>query len=272
VVVAALVLLAGGEAMADGRTDYLTRMLRDSTQYRVRVQAALSLGEIGDRATVPVLTGALDDEEPAVRVAALAALARIADPGALEAVRARTRDRNAEVKRQARTTLRVLETAAQRLGGATSTQQAQGPADARFYIGLGGMGNRAGVRGDEAKSLLRQFLAGEIGGASAVVLTPENETPAITSKVLKQRRLTGYWVDGSITKLARENGGIRAEISLMVMTNPGRDLRMMLSGAASVSVTGQVSPAVERQLQDQALKGAATGAVRRLLSQLAASP
>ncbi len=276
------VLLATGLAGADGRTDYLVRMLRTSSQYRVRIQAALTLGEIADTASLPALVEALEDDESSVRVAALAALARIGDPSVLDAVRARVRDRNGSVARQARTSVRTLEQVAQRqaaAGGGPSRPSGPGPSGpggttpggaARFYIGLGGMGNRAGVRGDEAKALLRRFLSDEIGAAPGVVITPQDETPAQTTKVLKQKRLTGYWVDGSIIKLTRENGNIRAEISLMVMTNPGRDLRMMLSGAASVSAGGRMTPGLETDLQNQALKGAATGAVRRLVSQLQA--
>jgi hypothetical protein len=274
--VLAAIVLATGLAGADGRTDYLVRMLRTSTQYRVRIQAALTLGEIADSASLPALVEALEDEESSVRVAALAALARIGDPSVLDAVRARVRDRNGSVARQARTSVRTLEQIAQRqaaAGGGTSGTGGPGPTGApaaRFYVGLGGMGNRAGVRGDEAKALLRRFLSDEIASAPGVVITPADETPAQTTKVLKQKRLTGYWVDGSITKLTRENGNIRAEISLMVMTNPGRDLRMMLSGAAQVSANGRLTPALETDLQNQALKGAATGAVRRLVGQLQA--
>lgn len=250
-------------------------MLRTSTQYRVRVQAALTLGEIGDPASLPALVEALQDEEPTVRAASLAALARMGDPSVLDAVRGRVRDRDGAVARQARTTQRALEQVAERqaaAGGVGTGGVAPPPPTGtpRFYIGLGGMGNRAGVRGDEAKALLRRFLSEQIASTPGVVITPDGETPAQTTKVLKQRRLTGYWVDGSITKLTQENGSVRAEISLMVMTNPGRDLRMMLSGAASVSATGRVSPGLETDLQNQALRGAATGAVRRLLGQLQA--
>lgn len=276
------IVLATGLAGADGRTDYLVRMLRTSTQYRVRIQAALTLGEIADAASLPALVEALEDEESSVRVAALAALARIGDPSVLDAARARVRDRNGPVARQARTTVRTLEQVAQRQAaagggpsspggtGATGGPGPTGTTAARFYVGLGGMGNRAGVRGDEAKALLRRYLSDEIAAAPGVVITPADETPAQTTKILKQKRLTGYWVDGSITKLTHENGNIRAEISLMVMTNPGRDLRMMLSGAAQVSANGRLTPALETDLQNQALKGAATGAVRRLVGQLQA--
>src|SRR5688500_1551861 len=197
--VALVLVLASSTAHADGRTDYLTRMLRTSTQFRVRVQAALTLGEIGDRASLPALVQALEDDESSVQVAALAALARIGDPSVIEPVRARTRDRNATVSRQARTALRTLEQIAQRAGTAPTTGAAIAPPSTgtpRFYIGLGGMGNRAGVRGDEAKALLRRYLAEQVGSASGVVLTPEGETPTQTTKVLKQRRLTGYWLDG----------------------------------------------------------------------------
>jgi hypothetical protein len=270
------VLSGAGVAHADGRTDYLVRMLRTSSQYRVRIQAALTLGEIADSASLPALVEALEDEESSVRVAALAALARIGDPSVLDAVRGRVRDRNGSVARQARTSVRTLEQIAQRqaaAGGGPSTGGTGATAPgggARFYIGLGGMGNRAGVRGDEAKALLRRYLEGEIATVPGVVVTPADETPATTTKVLKQKRLTGYWLDGSITKLTRVDGNIRAEISLMVMTNPGRDLRMMLSGAAQVSAGSRLTPALETDLQNQALKGAAAGAVRRLASQLQA--
>jgi hypothetical protein len=266
-------VLAAGFAHADGRTDYLVRMLRTSSQYRVRIQAALTLGEIADSASVPALVEALEDEESSVRVASLAALSRIGDPSALDAVRGRVRDRNGAVARQARTTVRTLEQVAQRQaaaggGPAPTGTGGTGTSDERFYVGLGGMGNKAGVRGDEARDLLRRFLVDEIGTARGVVVTPHDETPTQTTKVLKQRRMTGYWVDGSITKLAREGDNIRAEISLLVLTNPGRDLRMMLSGAAQVSINGRLTPALETELQNQALKGAASGAVRRLVSQL----
>jgi len=271
-VVALATMLLSGLAQADGRTDYLVRMLRTSSQYRVRVQAALTLGEISDHASLPALVEALEDDEGSVRVAALAALTRIGEPSVLDAVRGRLRDRDRAVARQARTSVRALEQIEQRLAAAgTGGGTAPPPPTTgtpRFYIGLGGMGNRAGVRGDEAKALLRRYLSEEIGAASGVVVTPDGETPAQTTKVLKQRRLAGFWVDGSIIKLTRENGNVRAEISLMVMTNPGRDLRMMLSGAASVSASGRMTPSLETDLQNQALRGAATGAVRRLVGQL----
>jgi hypothetical protein len=208
-----------------------------------------------------------------VRIAALAALARIGNPEALDAVRAATHDRSREVKRQARATQHTLEVIAARTGTRPSNNGG-GPAplnpspQARYYVGLGGMGNRSGIRGEELKGLLRRYLQEQIAESPTVVITPPDESPTITSKVIKTRRLTGVWLDGSITSVTHQNGGIRAEISLMVMTNPGRDLRMMLSGAASVSAGSNLSPGVEQDLENQALRGAATGAVRRLMTQL----
>ena len=68
--VAALLLVAG-PVHADARTDYLVRLLQNSSTFRVRAQAALSLGRIeNDSKVVKALSRALDDDHPAVRTAA----------------------------------------------------------------------------------------------------------------------------------------------------------------------------------------------------------
>ena len=66
----ALVLWASAGA-ADARSDYLIRLLRGSSQFRVRAQAAISLGNTDPSAEVlAALSLSLKDEHPAVRAAA----------------------------------------------------------------------------------------------------------------------------------------------------------------------------------------------------------
>ena len=53
------------------------------------------------------------------------------------------------------------------------------------------------------------------------------------------QKLVGYFVDSSVTKVeARPDGSVRAQVSVIVGTYPGRDMRAMLSGAATVSGGG----------------------------------
>src|SRR5689334_15704301 len=71
-------LLSPHGALADARSDYLVRLLAGSTQFRVRAQAAISLGSVEPAASVvSALSKALSDEHPAVRAAAANSLGRL---------------------------------------------------------------------------------------------------------------------------------------------------------------------------------------------------
>jgi hypothetical protein len=90
--VSLLVLLAVTPARADKQLDLALRALRTDPSLKVRAQAAIVLGQRGAQEAVPALReAAANDDAPAVRVAAAAALARIGD-------RAARRDRDASVR------------------------------------------------------------------------------------------------------------------------------------------------------------------------------
>ena len=97
-------------ASADARTEYLVRLLRTSSAFRVRAQAAISLGRVeGEPAVTRALSGALEDEHPAVRAAAASSLEQLRDPSALPALRTATRDRDSAVRASASRAVRTLE-------------------------------------------------------------------------------------------------------------------------------------------------------------------
>lgn len=108
----ALPAAAGATATA-GR---LVVMLEESPSYRVRAQAALSLGRIAEAETVPALVGALDDRHAAVRAAAAQALGRIGSPAAIDGLArlAGDGDEDPAVRAQARLALAQISDAAAR--------------------------------------------------------------------------------------------------------------------------------------------------------------
>ncbi len=71
----ALARLASGQAAVEVPMSYAT-----STEYQLRIQAALTLGEIGAPASLPTLAGLLRDENPLVQVAAAGAILQIEGP------------------------------------------------------------------------------------------------------------------------------------------------------------------------------------------------
>ena len=71
----ALARIDGLQALSDVPMSYLS-----DPQYQLRVQAALTLGEIGDPALLPALTTSMSDENPLVQVAAATAVLQILNP------------------------------------------------------------------------------------------------------------------------------------------------------------------------------------------------
>jgi len=255
----------------DARLAFLGRMLKGSGEYRVRVQAALSLGEIGGRGAVSPLVEALGDEHPAVRTAAAAALGRVGDASAVEPLEALSRDANAGARSAARRSLRSLRSA---LAEAQAPQEGAGEGEtpapvgrARFYIGVGDMGNRSGVRENELKGVLKRAIRDALGRSGSVRIAPDGESPQVSERAIKRDRLDGYFLTGSVLKMQPGAPGmLHAEVSVMVLTNPGRDLRMMLNGSADISSNGPN----DTSAQDEVLQHAAASAVRRFASQIGA--
>ena len=108
--------------------------------------------------------------------------------------------------------------------------------------------------------------------------TPLSATPGpdLVSQI-QRRRLDRYFVEGTVARVTREfrsdgRVSVRAEVSIMILTDPGRDLRMILSGAASSQQSRDTfNPNVERRMQDLALEGAVRGAFSRLMQTISAS-
>ncbi|MBX3245705.1 MAG: HEAT repeat domain-containing protein [Myxococcales bacterium] len=269
IVIALAVLGTAGRLEAQAqRVDYLVRMLQTSDQFRVRAQAAISLGRV--EASEPIVTalgGALADEHPAVRTAAAASLERLADPSALGALRGAQRDRDAGVRRAVTSAIRVLERVARTTprrdagdgGGPTPSQ------NALYYVGVGQPGARDGSVDAATLRRAKELLTRLVGEVEGVEVAPENESNAAATRVIQRRRLTGYYIDSSVVSLSNEGGNTRAVVSVILNTYPGRDMRAILQGSATVP--GATGPAA----REQALEGALRGAMRRLPQAMASS-
>lgn len=263
------VLASPSSVTADARSDYLARLLRSSTQFRVRVQAALSLGRAsGDQVAVAALAGALDDGHPAVRAAAASGLERLGDAAALRPLRSHRNDSHAEVRSAVESAIVTLERDAEptRPGPETPIPAvvAPGAADTTYYVGVGMPGSRVESVNEPALSAAHAFLRSHVSRVAGVELAPPDETPKQAENVIRRRRLTGYYIDGSIVSVeSRPDGAVRASVSVIVATYPGRDMRSILQGAATVMGGGAGA-------RDQAIEAAFTGALRNLTSAMAA--
>lgn len=237
-----VVALAFGSApaLADARSDYMIRLLREGSMFRVRAQAALNLARLGrSDEGYRALTTALGDEHPAVRIAAISALVSWKDIRALDRVRTMvSADREDGVRRAARTAVRSLETEKRRQE--TNTRQvAEGVSSAsRFYITLGGVTASGGLLlTDAIRGQIRREMIGRLGAFDEELLVaPEGESLEAVTRRLSQEPLRGVYIAISLQSVeARPDGSVRAQASAILQTYPGREVRSMLTGTATAT-------------------------------------
>ncbi|MCA9601207.1 MAG: HEAT repeat domain-containing protein [Polyangiales bacterium] len=261
----ALVVSHGAVALADARTDYLVKLLETSQTFRVRAQAAVALGRATpDGNVVRALGNALRDENASVRAAAASSLGHVGDASSIAALRACERDSDPLVQSACRQSAESLERTVRTTAPAT-IEPPPPSVPPRYYVGVGATGSAIKL---DARSLARtrEFIVGRVAEIDGVLIAPERETPAQVRSVLKQKHLTGYYLDVSIVRVENVPSGTKAVVSVIVGTYPGRDMRVILQGAATVQ--GAVGGDAARS---QAIEGAISGALRRLPQALVSS-
>jgi hypothetical protein len=226
----ALLLVAALRAHAD-KIDDLTHALMQDTSYKVRVQAALILGKLGDRRAVPALLQALHDENETVRGVAATSLGRIGDKSASNALMvASTSDSSEFVRSQARKALEAV------AGGGTPTV-APPRAGARFYVAIGFQAS-GGKAPAEYAHLVREALAKELQKVSSVTLTVAGGAGEPSKSLLASHHLSGFIVDGSIQRLSATRAGgqqqIDCDLKAFIATFPDRSIKAMTTEGASL--------------------------------------
>ena len=219
-------------ALADARSDYLVRLLAGSTQFRVRAQAAISLGSVEVApSVVDALGKALADEHPAVRAAAANSLGRLGDPRALAPLRGRSNDSELPVRTAVKAAIARLEAAAPRKTGVVELPKPTGPP--RYYVAVATPSSRVPDLPAGALVQARQALRDRLAEMDGVVLAPNDETTSAARGVVRARKLKGFYVDSSVTSVEAKPGGTRVAVSVILATYPDRAMRAIMQGAAT---------------------------------------
>jgi hypothetical protein len=222
-------LLAAAVAHAAGpdvKVDDLIRAVTEDSNYKVRVQAALVLGKLGDNRAVPPLIKALGDANKTVRGIAASALGQLGDSSAADPLRSLLkRETDPFVKGQAEKALASLSSA---VGGGGARK------GAKIYVNFGAFQGGVKSAGPEASKILHEALSREIGKLSIVTLTL---SPADQHNFGKSG-MSGFYIDGNITKLEDSSAGGGAETScdvkVMVARWPQKSIIMWTNAGASV--------------------------------------
>jgi hypothetical protein len=205
------------------RLEDLTRALADSS-YKVRVQAALVLGKLGDRRATAALIRALQDENESVRGVAATAIGKLGDKSASNALLSATNDSSEFVRTQAK---KALELIAGRESGGDDIAAAP-RAGAKFYLTIGFGGSSA----NRYQQIFREALARELQKLPSVTLSVGKGDP--TPQVLQSHRLQAFVVDGTIQRLSALGSQVDCDLKAFIATYPGKAIKMMTTEGASL--------------------------------------
>ena len=236
-------------------TASLVDTLGTASDFRVRTSAALSLGRTHNRGAVGPLLGALDDSHPAVRAAAAAALAILAQKETLPSLRSHlARERSLSVRSQ-------LQLAVQSFADKPVSR----PAAATILVKLGQLKNVSGVRGAQLCDLFRGATRARAALLPGVEVLSEG-SEAAREAVL--RNLPLVELDGVVNRLAKgaagERVGVSAQVEYVFSKMPEHAIRGSLTGAAFAEESSKAprDDARVTDVEDRALRGAVESAMR----------
>lgn len=236
--------------------------LARSTDFRVRVNAALLIGRARPAGALEALERALDDGHPTVRAAAAEALASLGDPRGLPSLERRLMsERSPSVKAQIQASIEQL-----RSGAAQSQSSEDGSArpsaDVRCVLTIGMMRNASGVRGDELRRVLADAARNRARVLRGIAVVHDD---ASSLRQAAARHVPIITLDGNVTQLTEARVGTSLQVHAAVEFTVRRDqtLRGTVSGAATTFGSGpSISDEGHRRLQDDAIDGAVESALR----------
>ncbi len=239
-------LLCASPARAD-RVDDLSRALSSDPSWRVRLQAVVVLGKLGDAHAQPALLHALGDSNETVRGLAAQVLGDLGDATAVVALERACRDPNPFVREKA--------TAA--LGRLHPSSVAEAPIGGALHVEVGGIGSKARNTPPELIAYLRNLMEREL-----------MRSPGLT---MSGKPISGFLIDSAITTMSRKTTDsfveISCEVSFTVGKLPSKAMVMMTSGGATVQAPRMgLRPAQEIAFQKDALEGAVKGAHENLMA------
>lgn len=236
-------------AAADPRSDFFCRMLADPDP-RVRTTAALRLRELRSPDSVEPIVRAFGTETHApTRAALVAALGAIGDPRALPTVEAASRDTSPAVRAQAARARGAL-----RVGGPAAPRATAAAPRYRFRVG-------AFASTTARPEVVREHAVRCLAAALA-------HRPEVAPEGSAAPRLRRYVLDGNVGELAALEGAVRARVSLVVETDPGRVYLFESGGTARVTVAPDASPDARSGAEDEAVRHAVEAALAAAIDQL----
>ena len=251
---AALVLLVAPALFAkSASTSKLIRSLKNSDDFRVRTQAALSLGGSKSSDAVEPLCDALDDDNTTVRAAAAAAIGRLHMGGGDCLERRRKAERNANVKSAIKQAIDVLR----------SEPEPDFSSGTRFYISVGKTTDSTGRGGDEINGLVRKSMRDAAEASTNILMAPATETSAQAKKRLSAHKgVKGLFLLPRVGAPQYTEKNLKIRVEIAYFTYPDKALLGMLG----IPLSAQGVRGKSHDIEDQLIGAAAERAIEKVPS------
>ena len=259
-----LLAFVGATVSSPARADddaVALRNLATSSDYRVRVLAALALGKSRSAAARPALEKALADVSPAVRVAVGAALGSLGDPRAVRALRAALANETVVNARQ------EYEKSIQQLVPVSVGRP-------KYLVALGKLENKSPIASPVLALALKDATRARMSQVPGVELVPEG---ANVGNIGRSRGLPAFQVDGQLTDLSEKQDGrdvgFAARVEYTIRRMPDNALKATVTGMAKLLARAAdvKGPREIQQLQMDSLTAAVDSALKGVAPALATS-
>lgn len=227
------------ESQAGPSTGDLTQQLKTSDDFRVRTQAALALGASGNDAAVKPLCDALADENAVVKQSAAAALGKLGKAGGLACLKAaHGKEKNAKVQAQ-------MQKAMDTLAG-SAPPPPPGPGS-KYYVAIE-VTNKTKRTLDEVDAIVRGAMQSKLLGKTGYAVAPKGESSADAGKVVKSKKLSGYYLIASVEPPVYDGGNLTQVVRVSMWTYPTKALKGEFAPKLTQSDTPKADPESEKVL------------------------
>src|SRR5579859_6237675 len=207
-------------ASAETKVGFLIDQLKNATDFRLRTQAALSLGASDDPTAVTPLCGALDDTSDSVRSAAAAALGKLKNAAGLPCLR----DHMSEPKASVRSVIERSMTALQGSAAWPAKPPPPGPNDT-FYVAVGPSTDKAGGSDKTVEQIVGQAMQEKLLGLRGYAVAPQGETSAAAGGVIKRNNLKGYFLQARVEPPKTNSNGLTIQVRITMWSYPSKALQ-----------------------------------------------
>ena len=223
----------------------LAKELKENEDFRVRTQAALSLGKSGQTEAVAPLCEALGgDSSDAVRGASAAALGKLGKQEGLPCLEARKEaESSASVKSQIEKSIGAL-------------SKSKVPPGSKYYVSVGKVNNK--TQRSEVDGIVRDVAVKKLGTMSGYAVAPKGEASGAAKKIIDEKSLKGFQLLTTVDAPVYEGDKLTVAIKVTVTTYPGSSIlagfnptltQSGVSGTDKASEDELVKMAVERALE-----------------------